>query len=50
MLHDEAALVVERMNAVVVANAIGFRTAYISSKVQQGDQLMGEYVERLTGG
>lgn len=49
MLHDEAALVIERMNAIVVAQSIGFRTAYISAKVKDGDQVMGDYVKRLTG-
>lgn len=48
-LHDETALVVERLNGAVVTSALGFRAAYVSAKVERGDEVMTSFIESLNG-
>lgn len=48
-LHDETALVVERLNGAAVTNALGFRAAYVSAKVERGGEVITEFIESLNG-
>jgi hypothetical protein len=48
-VSDEVALVVERLNGLAVTNALGFRAAYVSAKVERGDEVMKNFIESLNG-
>jgi hypothetical protein len=46
---DETRLVVEQINGAVITSALAFQTAYIAARVEDGQKLMGDFIERLTG-
>jgi len=49
-LFDEAAIVGERLNSVIVSNALAFQTAYVSARSDQGAKLMGDFIDNLLPG
>lgn len=49
-LTDEASHVTDRMNAMVITEALAFQTAYISARVEGGQKLMGDFIKRLMPG
>lgn len=48
-LADEAVLAEARANELIVMNALGFQTAYVSARIgpAEGKKMMGDFIKRL---
>jgi len=49
LVDDEARLVIDRLNSQSITAALGFQAAYVSARVERGEEVMQGFIASLNG-